>query len=113
MRKSEPQRLITCIVPQGHALPVLKSLKAEHNVITANIHRARGAGRMTPLAWRGVGETSEKDVMDVIVNESDAETVFQHIYFGAGIDQPHGGIIYQQRLKTASSFELPDLPEEA
>lgn len=109
---SEAQKLITCIVPHGRALPVLKSLKDEYGNITANIHHARGSGRMTPLAWRGVGETSEKDVMSVVVSELQAEEIFTFIHDAAEIHRPHGGIIYQQSLKISTAYELPDIPEE-
>jgi len=112
MKSTTPKKLITCIVPHGRALPVLKMLDEEHGIITANIYRARGSGRMTPMAWRGVGETSEKDVMNVIVDEADSETIFALIYEEAGIHQPHGGIMYQQTLKTSTDYTLPDLPPE-
>jgi len=112
MKSSQPHKLITCIVPHGRALPVLKALKSEHGIITANIQHARGSGRMTPLAWRGVGETSEKDVMSVVVPDSQAEEIFGFIRDEAGIHRPHGGIIYQQSLRASTVYELPDVPDE-
>ena len=67
---------------------------------------------MTPMAWRGVGETSEKDIMSVVVDEADSEEIFALIYKEAGIHQPHGGILYQQTLKSSTDYTLPDLPSE-
>ena len=107
------KKLITCIVPHGRALPVLKALKDEHGIVTANIHRARGTGRMTPLAWRGLGETTEKDIMSVVVEEDKSEEIFGFIYEQAEINQPHGGVIYQQSLRIATDYSLPDIPGEA
>jgi len=111
MNSATPKKLIICIVPHGRALPVLKMLH-ERGIVTANIYRARGSGRMTPMAWRGVGETSEKDVMNVVVDETDSEEIFAFIYKEAGIHQPHGGIMYQQTLKASTDYTLPDLPPE-
>ena len=68
--------LITCIVPHGRALPVIKALKEELGIVSTTIHHARGTGRMTPLAWRGVGESAEKDVLTAVVPASRAEEVF-------------------------------------
>ncbi|TNF97826.1 MAG: hypothetical protein EP297_09670 [Gammaproteobacteria bacterium] len=104
--------LITCILPRGKAQPVLCALKDEKNIITANIKRARGAGRMTPMAYRGVGETTEKDIMVVIINEEKADEIFEFIFDRAEINRPHGGIMFQQKLSAATAFSLPDLPYE-
>ena len=108
MKSSEPNKSITCIVPHGKALPVLKALHKELGIVTGNIHHARGSGRMTPMAWRGVGETTEKDILNVIVPESRSEEIFTFIYEQAGINQPHGGIIYQKTLSASTDFTLPD-----
>ena len=62
MKTVTGEKLITCIMPCGRALPVLEALKEQLGIL-ANIHHARGTGRMTPLAWRGVGETAEKDIV--------------------------------------------------
>lgn len=112
MKSPTPKKLLTCIIPHGRALPVLKALKDELGIVTANIYRARGSGRMTPMAWRGVGETTEKDILIVIVDETDSEEIFAFIYEHAGINKPHGGILYQQTFKATTDFTLPDLPVE-
>ena len=112
MTTAAGEKLITCILPHGRALPVLEALKEEFGSLAANIHHARGTGRMTPLAWRGAGEATEKDVMSVVVPASRAEEVFAFIYERGGLDQPHGGILYQQSLRKSTEFRLPDLPYE-
>ncbi len=112
MKSSTASKRITCIVPHGKASPVLQALHKEHDIVTGNIHHARGAGRMTPLAWRGVGETTEKDILSVVVPESRCDEIFAFIYEQAGIDQPHGGIIYQQCLTACTDFCLPDVAYE-
>lgn len=106
------EKLITCILPHGRALPVLEALKEELGLLTATMHHARGTGRMTPLAWRGVGEAAEKDVISVSVSASRADEVFAFIYERAGIDRPHGGILYQQALWKSTEYHIPDVPDE-
>lgn len=112
MRTVTGEKLITCIMPRGRAMPVLEALKVDLGIVATTIHHARGTGRMTPLAWRGVGEAAEKDVMSVIVSASRAEEVFSFIYAHADINRPHGGILYQQPLGRNTEFHLPDLPDE-
>ena len=46
---------ITCILPVGKAGGLIRTLKSEKNVITARVNHARGTGRITPLAYRGIG----------------------------------------------------------
>lgn len=113
MRTVAGEKLITCIMPHGRATPVLEALKKELGILAITIRHARGTGRMTPLAWRGVGEVAEKDVMTVVVPAARAEEVFAFIYEYGGIDRPHGGILYQQALGRSTEFQLPDLPDEA
>lgn len=108
-----PHRLITCILPMGRALPVVKRLEADHGVLAANVSHARGAGRHSPLAHRRVGETPEQDVLTVLVPAAQAEALFAYLYEHSGVSQPHGGLMYMQTLSGATPFSLPELPEEA
>lgn len=110
MKTLTEQKLLTCILPHGRALPVLEALKEELEILTATMHHARGTGRMTPMAWRGVGGVAEKDVITVVVPADRADEVFGFIYERAGIDRPHGGILYQQPLWKSTEFQLPELP---
>ncbi len=113
MKLAQPSKLITCILSKGRAMPVLKQLKKEMNVISANINHARGSGRITPLAYRGVGEQTEKEILTLVVSEEQAESAFSFVYFNAEIDRPHGGLIFQSALKVATGYEIPEhLPDE-
>jgi nitrogen regulatory protein PII len=106
------QKIITCILPKGRANPVLKVLYKECGLTAVDIHYARGSGRITPLRYRGIGETSEKEILTVAVPADEADEMFEYIYELAEINQPHGGLMYMQALKTSTRYELPDLPEE-
>jgi len=54
-------------------------------------------GKLTPAKYRGVGEQSEKEVLTVVVEEAQADDIFEYIYHLADINRPHGGIIYMQK----------------
>lgn len=107
------QKLISCILPKGVAHGVLSSLRSELGVITAHINNARGVGKITPLAHRGLGGQSEKEILTVIVDDERADEVFEFIYVAAEVNRPHGGLMVQVPLQRATSFELPDLPAES
>ena len=70
-------------------------------------------GKLTPLAYRGVGEQTEKEILTVTVSSEDADEIFGFIHDEAGINKPHGGLIYMSNLDCVSAYSLPeDLPEE-
>ncbi len=107
------QKLITGILPKGICLDVIKSLKEEKGVITANVNAARGLGKLTPLAYRGVGEQTEKEILTVAVPSLNADEIFGFIYDEAKVNRPHGGLIYMSNLDCVSAYSLPeDLPDE-
>lgn len=105
-------KLITCILPKGLAISVLNKLRDEKGINRANINSARGMGKITPLAYRGVGGQAEKEILNVIVKEAEADDIFYYIYEEADINRPHGGIIYMSQLGASTPFTLPDLPKE-
>ncbi|OGT82473.1 MAG: hypothetical protein A3H91_14000 [Gammaproteobacteria bacterium RIFCSPLOWO2_02_FULL_61_13] len=111
MRILPPQKLITCILPHGIALDVLQRLKDEKGIIEASTNTARGMGRLTPLAHRGLGEQAEKDILTVIVSAAEADEIFAWLFGIARIDRPHGGLIYLTALGHATPFVLPELPQ--
>ena len=112
MIDSKPCKLITSILPGGKAMDVLKKLREEQGIITANVNSARGMGKLTPRAYRGVGEQTEKQILTVVVDADRADEIFEYIYPEGNIDRPHGGIIYMASLRHQTTFILPDLPEE-
>ncbi len=106
------QKLITCILPKGVALQVTKILKKEKGIMSTNINNARGVGKITPLAYRGIAGQSEKEIMTVTVPDDQAEEIFKFIYYEADVNRPHGGLIYMYKLHQATPFKLPDVPDE-
>lgn len=108
----EPQKVITCILPKGRALRIARALSKERGLTAVDIHYARGNGRLTPLRYRGIGETTEKEVLTVAVPIGQADAIFEYIYELADINRPHGGLMYMHKLLTATCYTLPELPEE-
>ncbi|MBI2970285.1 MAG: hypothetical protein HYY36_06040 [Gammaproteobacteria bacterium] len=111
MRNSE-HKLISCILPRGIALDVLRKLRHEKGIIEASVNTARGMGKLTPLAHRGIGEQTEKDILNVVVPAERSDELLESNYESAHIDRPHGGMIFMHALSGATPFVLPDLPEE-
>ena len=108
----DEQKLITCILPKDVAAPLLKTLRENRGIVSANFNFARGVGRITPLAYRGVGEQSEKEIVSVVVTADRADEIFEFIYHEAQIGRPHGGMMYLTPLARASSYSLPEIPAE-
>jgi hypothetical protein len=104
-------KIITAILPKGIALEVVGLLKNEKGIITANTVNARGIGKMMPLKYRGVGEQTEREVLTVVVPEERGEEIFEYMYFTAGINKPHGGIILMSSI-LSSEYQLPEGVED-
>ncbi len=94
------------------AFHVIEKLKDEKNIYTANINHARGMGRLTPQQYRGAGEQTEKEILNVMVPAAQADELFDYIYLTADINRPHGGMMYLSRLHSGAPFTLPDVPQE-
>ncbi len=109
---SDEQKLISCILPKNVAVRVVKRLKEIHGVMSSNISNARGVGKITPLAYRGIAGQSEKEILSIVVSAVNADEVFEFIYYEADIDRPHGGIMYMHALPKTTEYSLPDLPDE-
>ncbi len=110
--KDRSHKLITCILPIGVAHSVVQTLKDEKQIVTANVSNARGLGKLTHLKHRSLGDESEKQILTVVVPDDQADEIFEFIYHEARLDRPHGGLVYMGSLERATTFVLPDLPEE-
>ena len=102
-------KLITCILPKGKAKPVIQALKDEKANISANVISARGVGKISPLALRGIGEQTEKDILSVVVDSSEADALFEFLFERGEVNRPHGGLLYMADLSASTHFTLPDL----
>ncbi len=107
-------KLITCVLPIGVAIPLAQKLREDKGIVTATVNNARGIGKLTAAAHRHLGGQTEKQVLTVTVEQSVADDIFEFIYFEAGINEPHGGLMYMSALDHYIPLVVPeDLPEDA
>lgn len=113
MQLLDDAKLITCFLPKGRASAIERLVIERFGLRSANFHHARGVGRFTPLAARGIGEQQEKQILEISVPAGIADEVFEVIFTEGDMNRPHGGILFVTRLVRASRMELPELPPEA
>jgi hypothetical protein len=99
-------RVITCIMPAGRGKEVLEALRRETGVINAVAHHARGIGTHS-LRHRIYSD--EKQILTVLVEAGRADEVFHFLYFSAGLDAPHAGMVMMGRaFRGAGVVPLPE-----
>ena len=93
-------------------MKVVEQLFNEHGIDRVNVNHARGVGKITPHRHRGIDETSEKEILTVVVEADRADELFEYIYFEAEINRPHGGLIFSNRYWPAPCliFLFPTFP---
>lgn len=104
-------RLITCFLPAGKGREVLDALRKQKGLHSAFVHHARGAG----VDSRRSGNAPfyvEREVITVLVPAERANEVFEFVYFAAGINQPHAGMVLMEKAIRGMQCILPDLPDE-
>ena len=74
-------------------------------VVSASLHHARGIG--TQRLRRHRAYSDEKQVLTVLVTAERGDAVFESIYFAAGIDTPHAGMVMMGHAFRAAGLELP------
>lgn len=105
-------KLISAILPKGVSLGVIRKLKEQKGIVTAKLNYARDTGKLTPLKYRNTEVVREKEIMTVIVEEERSEEIFEYIFEQAGINEPHGGLMYMHDLVKSTEYLLPDVLEE-
>ncbi len=103
-------KLITCILPDdGRDSDLLKALRSEHGVITANTFQCRGVGLAEETKKNKLSVHSVR-VVTVVVPPEKVDELFEFIYFKMEFDHPvqEGSIMYQGDLLGATLFQLPE-----
>jgi hypothetical protein len=108
-----PHKTITVIVPQGRGMALLEQLHGR-GVLRAALGTARAPFTVVRRK-RGISRSEsfsvEKDVLNVVVPEPEADALFAFLYDAARIGESHGGFMFQGLATQASEFALPgDLP---
>lgn len=95
-------KLITAILPGHKCMGIIQTLKDDYEIITANKHSVRGESIYNR-------KNIEMETISVLVEESKADEVFEYIFFEAKLHDAHRGLIYQEAIKKASKYSLPEL----
>ena len=104
-------KTITCFCPAGRAQAVLDRLRKEKGVVSASAHHARGAGLATRNT-KGRLFFLEKEIVTALVPADRADEIFEFLYFAAGIDERHAGMVLMGGILCGELMTLPDLPDE-
>lgn len=103
-------KLITCFLPRGRGLPLIKILHEEKGLVTGNVATGRGTGTAGTTRH---GTWIEVDVFDVMVSGDRADEIFKFIYEKAKIGEIDNGFMVQSRLSRSTTFSLPEIEEKS
>lgn len=110
--RTTPYKTITCFLPAGRAQEVLERLRKEQGVPSAYSYHARGAGLATRRD-KARPEYVEREMITALVPVERADEIFRFIFFAAGIDQPHAGMVLMTTAPCAEMLCLSDeIPDE-
>lgn len=106
-------KTITCFLPAGRAQSVLDRLRKEKGIPSAFAYHARGAGLATRRD-KSRPEYVEREMITALVAAERADEIFHFIFFAAGIDEPHAGMVLMTTAPFAEMLCLSDeIPDEA
>ena len=100
MQKVVDPKIITCLIPHHKSLEILDHLSKERGIVMANKSNARGSSYTTDFSW------VEMEMLEVIVEASQADEIFSYLYEEAEIGKPQGGVIFQHALSKASAYSV-------
>jgi len=99
--------LITCVVEHGKGEDVVKAARGA-GAGGALIHSARGVGVRERMGLLGIAVEAEKDVVEMLVGNDQAEMVAHSIFNAIDLGRPGGGFIHLTPLESAATY----LPKE-
>lgn len=112
MDKNNQAKLITCILPKGKGLSLVKALD-ERGVHTMNFAFARGSDIQDPPGKKGLPEEVEKEIVTIVARTpQEADDLFSFAFDKADMNQIGGGLIYMTSLGYTTPYQLPDIRKE-
>lgn len=102
-------RIITCIMPAGRGAEVMEALRRELGVVSTSLHHARGIGTHS-LRHRVYSD--EKQVLTAVVAAEQGDAVFELIYFTAGLNAPHAGMVMMGQAFRAAGLAAQAAAED-
>lgn len=103
--------LITCIVEKGKGDALVKAAR-EAGAQGATVYYARGSGVRERLGILGVAVEVEKEVINIVVSDDQADFVVEKMYLAGKLDTPGKGFIYTTKLEKAATFIPPQVIEK-
>jgi nitrogen regulatory protein P-II 1 len=98
--------LITCIVQRGKANEIVKAAVLA-GAQGATVYFASGSGMREKLGILGLAVEVEKEVINIVVPNEQADHIFEVMYKAGKLDTPGMGFIYITPLEKATTF-IPD-----
>ena len=95
--------LITCIIQRGQANGIVKAALAA-GAQGATVHYATGCGVRERLGLLGVAVEVEKEVINIVVANEQADRIFEVMYRAGRLDTPGMGFIFMTPLEKAATF---------
>lgn len=100
-------KIITCFLPAGKGQGVLERLYKEMDISSAVAYHARGAGLST-RSNKKLPEYVEREMIGALVPAERADEIFRFIFFAAGINQQHAGMVLMTTAPRATTLLLPE-----
>ena len=115
--KKAMYKLITCIAAENKIPDTVQGLFRDFGLRAGVYNFARGFGRSSSEATRGLGQQTEKGVLSVVVQANQVDEIFAYIFDKADVNRPHCGIVYvtaiqQHAGSPAINLAPPELDNE-
>lgn len=100
-------KVLTCFLPSGRGKEILAALRKQKGIPSAFVHHARGAG-VESVRGNKAPLYVEREVITVLVPAERANEIFEFLYFTAGLDQPHAGMVLMEKAIRGVMCHLPE-----